>query len=176
MKRFCQVFSVWTIALAAMMFITAPGQTAAANSGFGFSASLQNQQMSVGVPIWVGDGLILDPSLGLLLISEGNTNLNFGLGLRIFPTAPDKSDAAFFYVEPMFEMFMVTPNEGDGVTDLAVGAGFGGEYFFNDRQFSIAIEGQLKALLPDEASNRFSSGGETVITTGAEVTASVYLN
>ncbi len=176
MKRFYRPFAVLTVAVAALVFIAAPGRTMAGDGGIGFSASLQSQQMAVGVPIWLGDALVLDPSLGFQMVSEGPTDLNIGIGLRIFPTAPDKSDAAFFYIEPMLEMFMLTPNEGDGVTDLAAGAGFGGEYFFNDRQFSISVEGQLKALLPDEASNRFSSGGETVIRTSAEITASVYLD
>jgi hypothetical protein len=65
------------------------------------------------------------------------------------------------------------PGEGDSVTDIIAGLGFGGDFFL-DEQFSLGVELQGNFTFSDEGSMRFGNPGGINFNTASQITASIY--
>jgi hypothetical protein len=65
------------------------------------------------------------------------------------------------------------PKDGDAITDIIAGAGFGGDYFFTPK-FSVGIEIQGNLSVSDEGSFRFGNPGNVNFNTATALTASIY--
>ena len=135
----------------------------------GISALMQSSQLDIILPIWIGQQMVLAPSFSLS--RAGSTFYDYGIG-GVFRYYIRRSKAAPF-IGVRGVLLVLSPDEGEKITDFVVGGLFGGEYFF-DPHFSVAVEGQLNIAVSGNSSFRFANPGETNFNTATGVFATFY--
>ncbi len=136
----------------------------------GLTATLQSEQLDFLIPIWVSEKVVLAPSFSF--ISAQDVGSDLGLGL-VFKNYLGEIEDAVPYLTVRGGAVIGMPNEGDNITDLIFGAGFGGDYFFKPK-FSVGIEIQGNLTVSDEGSFRFGNPGNVNFNTATALTASIY--
>ena len=135
----------------------------------GLSASVQNTQFDILVPIWVSDKTVMGPSFSFISVQDSGSDLGIGGFSRFYFQTEE--------IAPYFGMragaVFGIPGEGDTVVDIITGLAFGGEYFI-DEQFSLGIEIQGNFTFSDEGSSRFGNPGGINFNTASLITASIY--
>ncbi|MFA7326752.1 MAG: hypothetical protein WC121_08825 [Candidatus Kapaibacterium sp.] len=136
----------------------------------GFTVVVQQSTFDLQIPMWLSDRFILAPAIGTRYQDNLGTEIDFGLGARIFTN--DKSARPYFGLKAglIYTSFEAnTPS----LMDIIVGPSYGVEYFFNSN-ISLGIEGQLNFVFFDENSLRFSNPSGLNINTAAVLFASIY--
>ncbi|MDR8393872.1 hypothetical protein NC796_22150 [Aliifodinibius sp. S!AR15-10] len=128
----------------------------------GLSASVQTNQTNLSVPIWASEQVVIAPVFGLVHEEENFTTVNVGIKPRFYR---DLGNNFASYVGLQGLIQYTSPEFGDELTDIVIGATGGGEYFL-DSHFSLGVEGQLNFLFRDNDENR--------VATGAAVTGTFY--
>lgn len=136
---------------------------------FGLSASLQTDQMDIAVPIWIGDKTILAPALSILHVEDVGTDLGIGIVPKFYLRMNKVSPYVVLRAGTLFFL----PKHSDNTFDWVAGAGFGADYFFDER-FSIGVEAQLNMTISDKKSDRFGNPGGMNYNTATAIVASIY--
>ena len=139
------------------------------SSRIGLSAVLQDAQLDIQLPIWLGSKVSLSPAIGLVYVGDSGSDIRIGVVPRIYTRKTKLSP----FTSLRFGVLLFNPKEGDGATDIFLGIGFGGEYFF-DKHFSMGVEAQLNLTISDENSNRFGNPGGNNVNTGSVIFATIY--
>lgn len=132
------------------------------NGTIGLSASIQNGQTNLELPIWASQNIVIAPVVGISYQEDNYTSINLGIAPRFYQRMSDNFAS---YVGARGLLERTSPNVGPEDTDFLLGATGGGEYFLSNN-FSLGVEGQLNYLFNDNGGNTF--------TTGAAVIGSVY--
>lgn len=140
------------------------------NRKFGFTASLQFDQLDFLVPFWITDKLTVAPSLSVVSAQEIGSDITIGVQPKLYLSEPEK---AALFVAARGGVIIGMPSEGDNIYDFLVGAGLGGEYFL-DQNFSLSIELQGNFTISDEGSIRFGNSGNLNFNTATVISASIY--
>lgn len=133
----------------------------------GIAASLQSLQLDFTIPIWVGDRIVVAPSVGFMSSSEHITDIDLGAAFRAYLSKEKLSP----YLGVRGAAFILT--NGSSTTDKLLGAFFGAEYFL-DSHFSVGGELQLNATFSDQYSNRFGNPNGTNINNATGLYATFY--
>ncbi len=156
--------------LSGMLILFSSSLNAQSRTGLiGASASLQDLQLDLNIPIWVGEQTVIAPSLGLVSISDRATDWGIGTAVRAYYN--DKKVSP--YAGARFGYFIFSPKNGDTITDFLFGLILGGEYFLDPR-FSIGGELQLNITKSGEFSNRFGNPDGTNINTATAAYLTIY--
>jgi len=160
------------MALLALTILVAPSASAdngGSESKIGISAALQDKQVAFNVPIWVNSSFVIAPAVQFISVSDVATDFGFGVSLRM----NTREGKAVPYVGLMGGVLLLSPENGDSMTDIVIGPNFGGEYFIDDH-FSFGVEFQVNISFSDERSVRFGNPDGTNINTAAVALASFY--
>lgn len=144
-------------------------QETASTSGIGLSASLQEGQFDILIPIWFSNSFSLAPAVGLASAEDGGSDIRLAIVPRYFFYKRDFAP----YIGAKFGVLLASPENGTSTTDMLIGLAGGGEYFL-DPHFSLGVEGQFNILMSDENSVRFGNPGKMNMNTAAAVFATVY--
>ena len=160
MKR---VTSVFLFALT-LFFTTsvALAQTKPDAGTIGLSASLQQGQTNIKMPIWASQNVVIAPVLGVNYQENNYTSINLGISPRFYQNW-DEQFATYIGAQGLLQR--TSPEVGPEDTDFLLGGNVGGEYFL-DSHFSVGVEGQLNYL--------FNDNGNNTLSTGAAIVGSVY--
>lgn len=134
---------------------TAMSQNRAAEGIVGLSASIQNSQTNLQIPIWLTDNITLAPIFGLNHQENTFTSLNIGISPRFYQNL-GSDFASYIGARGIFQS--TSPEVGENETDLLLGTTGGGEYFL-DEHFSMGVEGQFNLFLNDGGNNSLSIVG-----------------
>lgn len=137
---------------------------------FGFTASIQSEQIDFLIPIWVSNKVTISPSISFIAAQDVGSDLSLGLVPKVYLSDPVN---AVPYLTGRVATVIGIPKEGDNIYDFILGLGVGGEYFFQS-QFSIGIELQGNLTISDEGSFRFGNPGNVNFNTATALTASIY--
>lgn len=140
-------------------------------SGIGISASYQAAQLSILLPVWLNEKIILEPSIGFSSVEDAGQDYQIGIELKKFLYKEKTSP----FIGIRFGTAMYSPKSSHLVSDFIYGIAAGGEYFV-DRNFSLGIEGQLNASKSDKKSARFGAPGKLIINTATAIYATIYFN
>jgi hypothetical protein len=138
----------------------------------GISASLQNNIYGINLPIWLHPKFVLAPSIGINYAQNIGTDYTIGLMPKFYLKTEKLSPFIDFKIAAIFNSPQTT-NDTNSKTDLLIGTGFGGEYFFNDN-FSVSAEFQGNLTSSDKLSNRFGNPGNINFNLATVVTINVY--
>ncbi len=156
----------------AIVLATAPtalSQTEKSSHNIGLSASIQDGQFDILLPVWFSNHLCIAPAVGLLWAEEGASDIRLAIVPRYFFYKEQFAP----YIGARLGALIASPNEGESTTDLLIGLAGGGEYFL-DEHFSFGVEAQLNLTLSDEFSARFGNPDKKTFNTAAAVFATVY--
>jgi len=142
-------------------------QDSSSHRTVGFSASLQDNQVDILIPIWLGSQFSLSPALGIVSTQGVGTDLHIGLIPRYYFSTEKVAP----YIGLRVAMLQTLPSPG--TTDWLVGAAFGGEYFV-DRHFSTGIESQFNLTISDPNSSRFGNPGKKNLNSAVAAFATIY--
>jgi hypothetical protein len=139
----------------------------------GISASLQNNVYGINIPIWLSQKFVLAPTFGINYAGTVGTDYTLGI-MPKFYLKEAKKLASFidFKVAGIFNAPQSSFDK-NSKTDLLIGVGFGGEYFFNDN-FSIGAEFQGNLTSSDKNSNRFGNPGNVNFNLATAATINIY--
>jgi hypothetical protein len=156
---------------AAELFLlsAASGQESSPRRGVGLTASLQESQIDIMMPIWVGDKVSIAPAVGFLWVENAGSELRLGIVSREYFT---KEKFAPYFGGRLVALIS-SPDVGTKTTDMLLGLSGGGEYFLDDH-FSVGVEAQLNATKSSDQSLRFGNPGRWNVNTGSAVFATVY--
>lgn len=158
------------IVFSMLFFNIADAQDEVPKSGYGFSASVQNNHFGVQVPIWLSESFTLAPNFGAAFTENRGGELQIGLVPKIYFKKQTVSPYLSFLIGTIIGM----PEHIDNTYDFVFGISFGLEYFIN-KQFSLAIEGQINGTQSDDNSLRFNNPGSLNINTATGFSATIYL-
>jgi len=136
---------------------------------FGLSAVIQDSQFDILVPFWISPKTTIAPGIRFLSISNSSKDIGIGLVPRFYFNTNKLSPFLSF----KGAILIYSSEESETVNDYLLGAGLGGEYFF-DPHFSVGIEAQLNFTISAETSTRFNNPGGTNINTASVIFASIY--
>lgn len=149
--------------------VTAYGDEGTGGTKVGLTASLQNNQMEVLVPIWANERLVIAPAVSVAHVSDYVTDFGFGMvfryNLRMGEAVP--------YIGVRWGGMLASPDKGDNTFDMVLGPLMGGECFLKDK-FSVGVEAQLNISQSDEKSYRFNNPDGTNINLATAVMATFY--
>lgn len=159
------------IFVAAQVLIDSPAhcQTTTSGAKVGLSASLQNSQFDILLPIWTSERFSIAPAFGLVWSQDVGSDIHIGLVPRIYFPKERFSP----YIGGRFGFLIASPENGNGTTDFLGGLSFGGEYFA-DEHFSFGAEAQLNATKSADNSPRFGNPGKWGLNTGAAAFVTMY--
>ncbi|MES2765242.1 MAG: hypothetical protein V4642_05205 [Bacteroidota bacterium] len=158
---------------ATFLFIFSSGalhaQSGKPEHNIGLTASVQNNQFDVLLPIWTSNSFVLAPALGMAWTEDGGSDVAAGLAMRFYTSRA--ALAPYFGVKG--GILYASPNSGDGIMDFIFGLAGGGEYFFHE-QFSMGVEAQLNIAKSDDNSGRFGAPGRITLNTASAIFATIY--
>jgi hypothetical protein len=149
----------------------------------GISTAIQSSSVGIQIPIWLGDNIVLAPSIGAQFGDNYGWVAQFGLAPRFYLN--DKVNALRPYLGIRAATIIdfptkiedpvgfPTPDKTENIIDLIGGLNFGGEYFFSPR-FSVGLEIQANIIKSDENSLRFGNPGGINFNTGALALINIY--
>lgn len=119
-------------------------------------------QSSIEVPYMLNESVSLAPALGFSSVENSTTNIQIGVRPRFYMQT---IGTLLPYVSGNLTIDIQSNKITDtSTTDILLGVGYGGEYFFSE-SFSLSAEGGLNLRTGDNS---------TSFGTGARVSASVY--
>ena len=136
---------------------------------YGLTASFQDSQFDIIVPVWISNSIKIAPAVSYISVSDVGSDFSIGVILNSYFRRAKVSP----YIGFRAGTLILSPENGDSVGDTILGASFGGEYFIDD-YFSFGIEAQVNVSMSDEKSNRFGNPDGTNINTGMAVFGSIY--
>lgn len=164
---------IFTAAAAFMFMLLSPwnvqAQEATSTSGIGLSASLQEGQFDILVPIWFGSNFSLAPAVGFSSAEDGGSDIRLAIVPRYYFYKREFAP----YAGAKLGVLLASPETGTSTSDILVGLAGGGEYFL-DPHFSLGVEGQFNVIMSDDNSARFGNPGKMNMNTAAAVFATVY--
>jgi len=128
----------------------------------GLSASLQNNQTNLEIPIWASRNIVIAPMIGITYQEHNYTSVNIGFAPRFYQYMGNNF-ASYVGAQGMIQQ--TSPNSGSDITNVVLGALGGGQYFLSNH-FSLGVEGQLNYL--------FNENGGDILSTGTAIRGSVY--
>ena len=137
--------------------------------GVGISAVLQTDQLDLLVPVWTSESFVVRPSISFAHVSDFATEFGIGMGFR----GNLRKDDAVPYLGAQVVILVLSPDNGDSITDLLFGPFFGGEYFFSNH-LSVSVEAQINIAKSDQNSNRFGNPDGTNVNTATVALVSFY--
>ncbi len=148
----------------------------------GISAAIQSSSVGIQIPIWLGENVVLAPSVGAQFSDNYGWIAQLGLAPRFYLN--DKVNALRPYLGLRVATIMdfptkvvptniFEPETPDNIIDFIGGLNFGGEYFFSTR-FSVGLEIQANIIKSDENSLRFGNPGGLNFNTGALALINIY--
>ena len=140
-----------------------------ASGSVGLAASMQGEQLDIAMPIWLSDGFVLAPALGLVMAEDLGTTFSVAAAGRFYW----RKSVVCPYAGLRIGAFLSSPDEGESTTDILAGPMIGGEVFLHE-EFSVGVEGQLNFIFSDDLSLRFGNPGKMTISTGSAVFATFY--
>lgn len=159
-----------------LMMTYAPlfSQTENAPGSIGISASVQGDQFSFLVPIWLDEHFSLAPAVEIRSATAIGTEYGIGIVPRYYF---DREKVAPF-IGARAGAILYQPAKVNGInptstTDILVGGTFGADYFF-DRHIALGLELQANFTISDENSLRFNNPGKTNFNTASAVFLSIY--
>lgn len=152
-----------------LLTIISYGQTQKDSHDYGLTASFSGTQLDILFPIKTSESMTLSPGIGFISIGEQYSEFNISLSPKFY--FGNSNVKPFLGIRGA--MLLLTPNEGDSITDYLLGILGGGEYFFTD-QFSVGIEAQLNMSISNELSLRFGNPDQTNINTATNIFMSIY--
>lgn len=167
-KKILVVITILSFALSGVVF----AQEEANVRTIGISASVQNNVYGINLPIWLSPKFVLAPSIGIDYAQSVGTDYTLGLMPKFYLKTEKLSPFVDFKIAAIFNSPETTTDK-NSKTDLLFGAGFGGEYFFNDN-FSISAEFQGNLTSSDKFSSRFGNPGNINFNLATAVTVNIY--
>ncbi len=135
----------------------------------GLSASIQNSQFGIMVPLWLGEMFVLVPGVDLKYSDAVGTDLSLVLAPRFY--IRKEALAPYYGARAGISLFM--PKSDTGQLDLIGGLSFGLEYFLTDHlSFVVEAQGNLTKSAGD--SFRFGNPGGINFNTGTMVGVTIY--
>jgi len=148
-------------------------------SKIGLTASLQDNQLDILLPIWLNSRLVITPAIGGAWVSDAASDVHLGLIGRYNL----KQGEAVPYLGIRFGALILMPENRVGefggpednpsIVDIILGPMVGGEYFLKEH-FSVGIEAQVNIAISNEKSRRFGNPDGTNINTATAVFATFY--
>lgn len=143
---------------------------------FGISASIQDGQYDILLPLVFSKSFVIAPAIGIASVSDAGTDIGLGVVTRFYLN--DSKVKPFLGGRAGVMIFSPSTQKGssldpESTTDFVLGFLAGGEYFL-DEGFSFGVEAQLNASVSDKNSSRFGNPDGFNINTGAAVFATVY--
>jgi hypothetical protein len=140
----------------------------------GLSASLQGNQYSIIVPIWLGEKFVLAPQFSLSAAEKIGTDFSISLAPRFYL----KNDKLSPYFGLKIGTAIYAPSSKNPVDtkskfDFIGGLAFGAEYFITDI-FSIGLEAQGNFTKSASTSLRFGNPGGINFNTSTAIIATIY--
>jgi len=136
----------------------------------GLTASLQDNQFGVMLPVFISGKFSLAPALDVKIASGMGAEYTIG----VMPKWYLKSGDFMPYLGFRVGTIMYFPNDDkDPTFDFVVGPAFGGEYFFNEH-LSAGVEAQGNFTYSDESSDRFGNPGKMNFNFATMVFVSVF--
>ena len=167
MRRQILLSMGWTVLVLAMAVSAANAED---RTGMvGLSASIQESQLDIMLPIWASPRVVVTPSVSVIRVSDVVSDFGAGLMIRVNVQTGD----AVPYLGARFGMLRRSPENIDATTDYYYGPAGGGEYFLSEH-FSLGVEAQLNITKSDDNSTRFGNPGGTNINTATAVLATFY--
>lgn len=155
-------------------------QEAEKSRTLGLSATIQQGQFGLMLPIWFSKNFVLAPAFQFLYAEKVGMDFSAGLVPRYYfkteKIAPYLGLIAGVAVNKPAEqipVFGMPPQDNSARIDFIAGLAFGADYFFDPR-FSIGVEAQGNFTKSDNKSSRFGNKGGINFNTATMVTASVY--
>lgn len=152
------------IAILGMLATISDAQAQEETRTAGLTASLQSGQMTILVPIWMGDMMTIAPGVGLQHRDNTGTIIDLVLAPRFY-IRMDR--VAPYFGGRLGATISMPDGPADNTYDWNGGAVFGGEYFVNP-MFSFGVEAQINIQIFDSAAADYQ------INTGAAAHANVY--
>jgi hypothetical protein len=123
----------------------------------GLSASIQESQYGIIIPIRFNDKFGLAPAFTVMTAANNGSDLGFSIAARFY----NKKENISPYFGLRFGTLIFTPSSSnadnnDITVDILGGVAYGGEYYFSDN-FSCGIEAQGNLTKSDENSYRFGN-------------------
>ena len=141
-----------------------------AERGMGMGASFQGEQSDILLQFSLSESISFGPYFRYVYGEDLGTDLGLGILGKFYLN--NKKVSPFICATVGF--LHASPDNGDSVTDIILGGGFGMDYFI-DSNISIGIYAMLNATKSDENSSRFGNPGGIMINTSTALTAFIYL-
>jgi hypothetical protein len=140
----------------------------------GLTASFQESQYGILVPIWLGERFVLAPALNFSFAEKMGTDIGIGLAPRFYL----KKETVSPYFGLKFGAMINLPyseleTDKNNKVDIVGGVAFGAEYFLAEN-FSLGVEAQGNLTKSDEGSNRYGNPGGLNFNLGTMLSATVY--
>jgi hypothetical protein len=144
------------------------------NRKIGLSGSVQNSQLGISLPIWLGEKFVLAPALDFEYAEKIGTDFSIGLAPRFYL----KKDKLSPYFGLKFGTSINIPSSDNTIDtktkfDIIGGLAFGAEYFIGDN-FSVGAEAQGNFTKSDKNSNRYGNPGGLNFNTATMISATIY--
>ena len=136
---------------------------------FGLTASLQDNQLDILIPIWINDKINISPGVSFIYIEDYKKDYSICLIPHFYLNRNKVSP----YIGARAGVLISSPKFNNSTTDYILGLCSGGEYFI-DEHFSFGVEAQLNASISDKNSNRFGNPGGMTINTGMAIFGTIY--
>lgn len=140
----------------------------------GISASIQDGQFGIMIPIWTAEKLAIVPAFEVKYAQ----NVGFDLGIAVAPRFYFKRDELSPYFGLRLGALINLPSDNNVVpkrntVDILAGLAFGGEYFFSDH-FSVGVEAQGNITKSNKYSTRFGNPDGVNFNTATMIAATIY--
>jgi len=135
----------------------------------GLTATIQNTQMGVMLPIFITNDLVIAPALDFKSVQSMGKDFSFGIVPKIYLKPGDFMP----YVGVKFGAMFYFPDDEETTIDFLAGLAFGGDYFFNEH-FSIGVEAQGNFTKSDDSSDRFGNPGNSNFNLATMISASIF--
>ena len=139
----------------------------------GFSATIQNAQYGIMIPIWISKNISVAPALDFQWGDDIGTDYAVGIVPKFYVST--KRLAPYICIKGGFASFVPAKGNHSQIRtlDWLAGLGLGAEYFIDPR-FSFGVEIQGNFTKSDKNSLRFNNPGKWNFNLATMVSANVY--
>jgi hypothetical protein len=146
----------------------------------GLSATIQQGDIGIMLPLWVSKKVMIAPVISAVVAGKVGSDYSFGIIPRYYfkneklaPFIGGRLGIAVLKILPPPPGFGLPTVAEPARLDYIAGLAFGADYFFVP-QLSLGVEAQGNFTKSDEKSQRFGNPGNWNFNTGSMVTVSVY--
>lgn len=136
----------------------------------GITGTLQDNQLGIMMPFWVGEKLVLAPAFDFKFAKSIGSEISLGLIPRFY--FKNEKLCPYFGLKAGVMLYRVF-DSNQNTLDLLGGLAYGVEYFF-DNNFSVGVELQGNVSKSDKNSIRFGNPGGINFNTATMVMATIY--